>query len=110
MPILHIVLFEFKPTTTHAQVEEACKNMMALPEICTHPTTKARYVKTHGGGRDTSPEGLQGAFTHAFIHEFASEADRAYYLEQDPAHLAFGRSLAGIIENMRVLDFEPGKF
>jgi hypothetical protein len=22
MPILHIVLFEFKPTTTHAQVED----------------------------------------------------------------------------------------
>lgn len=24
MPIMHIVLFEFKPTITHAQVEDVC--------------------------------------------------------------------------------------
>ncbi|KAK4547968.1 hypothetical protein LTR36_010687 [Oleoguttula mirabilis] len=73
MPIVHIVLFEFKPTTSHAQVED-------------------------------------GGFSHAFVSEFQSEEDRKYYLEEDPAHLAFVKSLEGVMQNVRVLDFEPGKF
>ncbi len=52
----------------------------------------------------------QGAFTHGFVFEFESEEDRKYYLEKDPAHLEFGRSLEGLIENVRVVDFVPGVF
>ncbi|KAK4635042.1 hypothetical protein CLAFUW4_01918 [Fulvia fulva] len=59
MPILHIVLFEFKPTTTHSQVEDVCKRMLALKDNCIHPETKQTYVKSYGGGRDNSPEGQQ---------------------------------------------------
>lgn len=44
------------------------------------------------------------------MSEFQTEEDRKYYLEKDPAHLAFVKSLDGIIENVRVVDFEPGKF
>lgn len=33
--------------------------MLALPEKCLHPQSNEPYVKGHGGGRDTSPEGLQ---------------------------------------------------
>ncbi|KAK5120194.1 hypothetical protein LTR85_006400 [Meristemomyces frigidus] len=73
MPIVHIVLFEFKPTISHAQVAD-------------------------------------GAFSHGFVSEFQSEEDRKYYLEQDPAHLAFVKSLDGVVQNVRVVDFEPGKF
>jgi hypothetical protein len=31
-------------------------------------------------------------------------------LEKDPAHLEFVASLDGIIQNVRVVDFEPGVF
>lgn len=44
------------------------------------------------------------------MSEFQNEEDRKYYLEKDPAHLAFVKSLDGIIQNVRVVDFEPGKF
>ena len=53
---------------------------------------------------------LQGAFTHGFVSHFANEEDRKYYLEQDPAHKAFVESLDGIIQNMRIVDYEPGAF
>ncbi|WPH04959.1 Hypothetical protein R9X50_00785600 [Acrodontium crateriforme] len=110
MPIMHIVLFEFKPTLHKAQVDDICTRMLALPQKCRHPSTGQLYLKSHSGGRDTSPEGLQGAFTHGFISEFANEEDRKYYLEKDPDHLAFVKSLDGLVENVRVVDFEPGKF
>merc|ERR1711939_998085 len=59
MPIIHIILFEFHPTVTHAQVEDVCHRMLALKDTCIHPTTQKPYVKSYGGGRDNSPEGLQ---------------------------------------------------
>lgn len=43
------------------------------------------------------------------MSEFESEEDRKYYLEKDPAHLEFVASLKDVIQNVRVLDFEPGK-
>ena len=52
----------------------------------------------------------QGAYTHGFVSEFQAEEDRKYYLEKDPAHLEFVASLDGIIQNVKVIDFEPGKF
>ncbi|KAK5010361.1 hypothetical protein LTR60_004983 [Cryomyces antarcticus] len=110
MPIVHIVLFEFKPTTTYEQVKGVCRNMLALKDKCMHPTTNKPYVKSYGGGRDTSPEGHQGGFSHGFVSEFESEEDRKYYLEEDPAHLKFVASLKDIIQNVRVLDFVPGEF
>jgi len=110
MAIVHIVLFEFKPTLTHAVVADACKRMLALKDNCVHPTTNKPYVKSHGGGRDNSPEGNQGGFTHGFVFEFETEEDRKYYLEKDPAHLAFVASLKDMVENVRVVDFNPGVY
>jgi hypothetical protein len=53
---------------------------------------------------------VQGGFSHGFVSYFESEADREYYLEQDPAHLAFVKGLEGVIQNVRVVDFSPGVF
>lgn len=78
--------------------------MVGLAEKCMHPTRNEPYMKSHGGGRDNSPEGQQvartlfpplsvarekplltvlfslhqGAFTHGFICEFQNEEDRKY--------------------------------
>ncbi|TVY51915.1 hypothetical protein LSUE1_G009722 [Lachnellula suecica] len=123
MPLVHIVLFEFKPSTESAVIHDVCKRMLALRQNCIHPTTKQPYILDSSGGRDNSPEGHQvgsppplcntyplGAFSHGFVSHFANEEDRRYYLEEDPAHLAFVKSLEGVIQNVRVVDYEPGTF
>jgi Stress responsive A/B Barrel Domain len=53
---------------------------------------------------------LQGAFSHGFVSHFANEEDRRYYLEEDPAHKAFMKTLDGIIQNIRIVDYESGVF
>jgi hypothetical protein len=53
---------------------------------------------------------LQGAFSHGFVSHFANEEDRRYYLEEDPAHKDLVKSLDGIIQNIRIVDYEPGAF
>ena len=42
--------------------------------------------------------------------EFENEEDRKYYLEQDPAHLAFVKSLKDIVEKAQIVDYEPSVF
>jgi len=109
-PLVHIVLFEFKPSTESAVIHDICRRMLALKQNCKHPTTKETYILDSTGGRDNSPEGHQGAFSHAFVSYFSNEEDRRYYLEEDPAHLEFVKSLEDIIQNVRVVDYSPGVF
>lgn len=33
-----------------------------------------------------------------------------YYLEKDPAHLSFVKSLDGLMQRARIVDYEPGIF
>jgi hypothetical protein len=35
--------------------------MVGLADKCMHPTRNEPYMKSHGGGRDNSPEGQQVA-------------------------------------------------
>ncbi|KAI6714185.1 stress responsive A/B barrel domain protein [Diplocarpon mali] len=84
--------------------------MLALRQTCLYPTSKEPYIVDSTGGRDNSPEGHQGAFSHAFVTHFKNEEDRRYYLEEDPAHRAFVESLKGVIQNVRVVDYSPGVF
>ena len=44
------------------------------------------------------------------MSEFDNEEDRKYYVEKDPAHLEFVASLKDVMQNVRVVDFAPGKF
>jgi hypothetical protein len=55
-------------------------------------------------------ESLQGGITHAFVVEFDDEEDRKYYLEKDPAHLAFVKSVGAVVKQVQVVDFAPGVF
>ncbi|KAF2257034.1 dabb-domain-containing protein [Trematosphaeria pertusa] len=110
MAIIHIVLFGWKSTATPEQVDNACKRMLALGQKCLHPTTNKPYVISLVGGKNNSPEGHAGASTHGFVVEFEKEDDREYYLNKDPEHLAFVKSVREIVEDIRVVDFEPGKF
>ena len=42
--------------------------------------------------------------------EFASEEDRKYYVEEDPAHLEFKKSLKELVERVGVVDYTPGVY
>lgn len=56
----------------------------------------------------------QNGFTHAFVVEFASAADRDFYVNEDKAHHAFVdrwiKSADGIAAKAMVVDFAPGSF
>jgi hypothetical protein len=46
-------------TSANRKHSQVCKRMVGLAEKCVHPTSNKPYVKSHGGGRDNSPEGQQ---------------------------------------------------
>lgn len=52
---------------------------------------------------------LQGPFTHGFVVEFETEQDRDYYVSKDPAHQDFIKFAGEHLQNVKVLDYEPGK-
>ncbi|KAE8414668.1 stress responsive A/B barrel domain-containing protein [Aspergillus pseudocaelatus] len=108
MSITHIVLFQFKQDAAPESVQNACKRMLSLKDHCLHPSTGKPYIRSASGGRDNSPEGAQGGITHAFIVEFATAAERDYYVASDTVHQEFVRSLDGLIEKALVVDFTPG--
>lgn len=53
---------------------------------------------------------VKAPFSYGFVVEFASEADRDYYLERDPAHRAFVESIGDLMSGIGVFDYEPGVF
>jgi hypothetical protein len=42
--------------------------------------------------------------------EFENDDDRMYYLDKDPAHLAFKKSIGAVVKKVQVVDFSPGVF
>lgn len=42
--------------------------------------------------------------------EFASTQDRDYYVSQDPAHEKVKKTMASLVENVVVVDWENGQF
>ncbi|KAL4939978.1 hypothetical protein BDV06DRAFT_197705 [Aspergillus oleicola] len=110
MPITHIVLFKLKAGLGAEVVNDLCKRMLALKDNCLHPTSQTPYILSSSGGVDNSPEGRQEGITHAFVVEFASAADRDYYVEKDPAHLEFVSTLGGVVEKAQVIDYTNGVF
>lgn len=50
----------------------------------------------------------KGGFSHGFVVEFESKEDRDYYVKEDPAHAAYGKLIGPLLQNVRVIDYEPG--
>ena len=42
--------------------------------------------------------------------EFENGEDRDYYVKQDEAHLAFVKSLDGLVEGAQIVDYTPGEY
>ncbi|KAI9162774.1 dabb-domain-containing protein [Paramyrothecium foliicola] len=122
--LTHTVLFQFKAKAEAEHVKEACTRFLSLKDQCIHPTTQSPYILSLKGGKDNSPEGLQvlnsspashqimlsdqiqNGITHGFVVEFASAADRDYYVSKDPAHQAFVKSIGDLVDKAIVVDFE----
>lgn len=100
--------------------------MLSLKHSCVKNETNEPYIVNISGGKDNSPEGmqvqvpasppnfipdhehLQKGLTHGFVVEFASVADRNFYVTMDPAHLKAGAVLFENSEDITVFDYEVG--
>lgn len=93
----HVVAFKFKETATPEQIKAVEDAFAALP-------SKISEMKSLHWGTDCSPEKFSKGFTHCFVAEFASEADRDTYLAH-PDHKAFGKIVGPVIADIFVVDF-----
>ncbi|EER28105.1 hypothetical protein D8B26_006769 [Coccidioides posadasii str. Silveira] len=110
MSLFHIVLVSFKPEVSQEVIKDALTRNMALKDICLHPTTQKPYIKSMTSGVDNSTVGLQHGMTHAFVVELANAEDRDYFTKEDPAHKAYGQSVASYLDKVLVFDFVDGEF
>lgn len=97
----HVVMFQFKPDTSEADVKKVVDAFRELP-------TKIDGIVDFEYGTDNSPEKLSDGFTHCFLVTFKSEDDRAKYLPH-AAHVEFVGILKPHLEKALVLDYWAGK-
>jgi len=93
----HVVLFQFKASSSEADVQRVVEAFRALP-------AKISQIADFEYGVNNSPEGLDGGLTHCFLVTFKSEADRDAYLPH-PAHTAFVELLKPHLEKATVVDY-----
>ena len=82
--VQHMVLVKFKEGTPAARVADLFAALGRLKQ-------SVGGIVHYGGGPYSSPEGLQGGFTHGFLMTFADAAARNRYLDH-PEHEQVKRS------------------
>ncbi|KAJ5651660.1 hypothetical protein N7507_009086, partial [Penicillium longicatenatum] len=87
---------------------QACGCMLSMKDKCLYRETGKPYIKSYNGGADTSSEGLQNGFTHAFIIEFENNDDRDYCVHHDTMHQDLVKSFDSILGKAQVVDFSHG--
>jgi|688.fasta_scaffold92254_1 lysophospholipase L1-like esterase len=95
--IKHVVLFQFKPTATVAEINRVCDLFDQLPG-------KISEVKSYEAGSDISPEKLAEGLTHCFTLSFADAAARDAYIVH-PAHQEFVNQALPLIQRAVVVDY-----
>jgi len=93
----HIVMFQFKESSSKADVQKVVDAFRSLK-------TSIPQVAAFEYGTDNSPEGLANGFTHCFLVTFKTEADRGVYLPH-PKHKEFVEILKPHLEKVQVLDY-----
>ena len=82
-----------------------------LQSRCLDAQTRKPYIKSFTGGTDISIEHLHKGFHTVFVLEFVSQADRDWYVNEDPVHRRLGvECLTGVVEEVMVIDFRRGDF
>ena len=97
----HVVMFQFKASSSEADVQTVVDAFRALP-------SKISQIADFEYGINNSSEGLAGGLTHLFLVTFKSEEDRAAYLPH-VAHTAFVDVLKPHLEKVTVLDYWASK-
>lgn len=93
----HVVLFQFKSTSSEADVKKVVDAFRKLRQ-------EIPQIADFEYGVNNSPEGLNGGLTHCFLVTFKSEADRDAYLPH-PAHKRFVDLLKPHLEKATVVDY-----
>ncbi|KAF2127439.1 hypothetical protein P153DRAFT_368731 [Dothidotthia symphoricarpi CBS 119687] len=106
----HIVLFQFKDGTSPIAIKEIASKFIALKRSCIHPSTQRPYIFSLSGGKDISIEKLQNGISHAFVLQFYSNADRDYYVNEDPVHQTFKEAAGAVVQQTLVVDYQDGVF
>ncbi|KAG8995224.1 hypothetical protein FRB94_009333 [Tulasnella sp. JGI-2019a] len=116
---LHLAAFKYTSSTSEATKLSVAKAFLALKTQCVSPSTGRPYILSLEGGVGYSIAGADKKFDHAFVVEFATDADRQYYLKTDPAHAQFKKLYEPLVADdgtpanngdILVLDFVPGVF
>jgi hypothetical protein len=93
----HVVLFQFKETSTKEDIQKVVDGFRALK-------AKIPQIADFEYGVNNSPEGLNNGLTHCFLVTFKTEKDRDEYLPH-PAHKAFVDLLMPHLEKATVVDY-----
>ncbi|KAI0690216.1 stress responsive A/B barrel domain-containing protein [Cytidiella melzeri] len=104
-----MVMFRYHPTLSVSTKNDVASAFHGLKDACRLPDG-SRYILSLDGGSFMSPEGRGHGLEHAFVVTFRSLAERDYYLDKDPAHLAFVASILDKVAESTVFDFESGEF
>jgi quinol monooxygenase YgiN len=94
----HVVLFRFRADADPKAIRRIEAAFAALPH-------RISAICGFEWGRNSSLEGLDKGFTHAFVVSFADAAGRDAYLPH-PAHQAFVAQLKPLLDDALVFDFE----
>lgn len=97
MVLRHVVMYQFKPTTTKVKVQEVIDAFAGLP----------KQIDTIVGfehGTNVSNEGKSEGFTHIFVVTFRDEAGREKYLKH-PAHDDYVKVVRDKREKVVVFDY-----
>ena len=95
--IRHILLIQFKPETTPAQIAAVKAAFLGIPE-------KIDGVTDVEWGENDSPEGKNQGYTHCVFMTFRDEAGRQAYLPH-PQHEALKAIFVPTLQNITVFDY-----
>ena len=96
--VKHIALMKFKEGTSEEQVQEILDQVLDITE--TIPG-----IEDYVSGPNSSPEGLNQGYTHAFIMTFVDAAARDAYLPH-PEHERVKGMIMPRVDSLLVFDFE----
>ncbi len=97
----HVVLFQFKPEVTKAEVAEVVRAFAKLPQ-------RIEVIVGFEHGIDISVEDKHKGFTHGFVVTFRDKAGRDTYLPH-PAHREFVKLVGPRVADVLVFDYWSGE-
>ena len=97
----HIVMYQFKPTATEAQIQQVIDAFAGLP-------AKIDTIVEFEHGTNVSKEGKSEGFTHVFVVTFKDEDGREAYLKH-PAHDEYVKIVRDKREKVVVFDYWAAK-